>query len=109
MVRIRLSRTGKANTPSYRVVITPQREKRDSKFIELIGHYSPKTKELAIKEDRAKYWLSVGAQPTPTVKTLLARLKIIEFKQEPTFKKNPGKKAKDRAPEEKAAEAPAAQ
>jgi small subunit ribosomal protein S16 len=99
MVKIRLTRTGKRNEPSYRVVITPAREKRDSKFIELIGHYSPRTKALVIQEDRAKYWLSVGAQPTDTVKSLLAKKGILKFEPKRDYKKTPGKKAKDRAAE----------
>ena len=100
MVRIRLTRTGKKNEPSYRVVITPQREKRETRFLELIGNYSPKTKVFNIKEDRVKYWLGVGAQPSETVKYLLSTKGLYEYKPSRNFHGKPGKKAKDRAPKE---------
>lgn len=73
MVRIRLSRTGLKRQPSYRVVVANSEAKRDGKFIELIGHYNPRTEPLTynIQEDRALYWLSVGAQPSEAVQRLL--------------------------------------
>ena len=73
MVRIRLRRTGKTKQPSYRIVIADQRSPRDGKFIEIIGHYNPiqQPKVLVVKGDRARYWLSVGAQPSDTVVRLL--------------------------------------
>ena len=99
MVKIRLTRTGKKNSPSYRVVVVPLREKRDTKFIELIGYFSPLTKTIEIKEERAKYWLSVGAQPSDTVRSMLIKKGLIEAsKTKKTFTKKPGKKATDRAP-----------
>lgn len=99
MVKIRLTRTGKKNTPSYRVVVVPQREKRDSKFIEIIGHFSPLNKVVEIKEERAKYWLSVGAQPSETVKAMLIKKGLVEApKVKKTYSKKPGKKSTERAP-----------
>jgi small subunit ribosomal protein S16 len=80
MVKIRLTRTGKKNEPSYRVVITPAREKRETRFIELIGNYSPKTKVFNVQEERVKYWLGVGAQPTETVKYLLSKKGLFDYK-----------------------------
>ena len=73
MLKIRLSRTGKKKQPSYRVVVTDIRAKRDGRIVERIGHYNPLTEpsEFAIKEDRALHWLSVGAQPTDAVRRLL--------------------------------------
>ena len=97
MVKIRLTRTGKKNNPSYRVVIVPLREKRDSKFLEIVGHYSPLTKVVEVKEDRIKYWLSVGAQPSDTVRYLLEKKGIVEKpKEKKVYVKEPGKKAKER-------------
>jgi|SRR5690606_12634110 len=97
MVKIRLTRTGKKNSPSYRVVVTPAREKRESKFIEYIGHYSPITKKIEIKNDRAEYWLSVGAQPTDTVRALLIKQGVIKAeKTKKQFNKQPGRKATER-------------
>jgi small subunit ribosomal protein S16 len=73
MVRIRLRRIGKKKQPSYRVVVTDSRSPRDGRFIETIGFYNPRTEPLTvqIKEDRALYWLSQGAQPSDAVARLL--------------------------------------
>ena len=75
MVTIRLRRTGKTKQPSYRVVVADSRSPRDGKFIEIIGHYNPvrQPKELVIKGDRARYWLSVGAKPSDRVAYLLKK------------------------------------
>lgn len=75
MVRIRLSRTGLKKQPSYRVVVAHNEAKRDGKFIELIGHYNPRTDPLTykIQEERALYWLSVGAQASDAVRRLLEK------------------------------------
>jgi small subunit ribosomal protein S16 len=79
MVAIRLRRTGKSKQPSYRVVVADKRSPRDGKFIEIIGYYNPvrQPKELVIKGDRARYWLSVGAQPTDSVVRLLKRVNVL--------------------------------
>jgi len=73
MVKIRLRRTGKKKQPSYRVVVADSRAPRDGRFIETIGFYNPRTEPptVQIKEDRALYWLSQGAQPTDAVARLL--------------------------------------
>ncbi len=73
MLRIRLSRTGKKRQPSYRVVVAEKEAKRDGRVVERIGHYNPLTNpaEFRIDEDRALYWLSVGAQPSDAVRVLL--------------------------------------
>ena len=73
MLRIRLSRTGKKRQPSYRVVVAEKEAKRDGSVVERIGHYNPLTNpaEFKIDEDRALYWLSVGAQPSDAVRVLL--------------------------------------
>ena len=77
MVKIRLTRTGKTHSPSYRIVVADQRSPRDGRFIEEIGHYNPKSKELAVNADAAKKWLGNGAQPTETVKVLLTKAGVI--------------------------------
>lgn len=73
MLRIRLSRTGKKRQPSYRVVVAEKESKRDGRIVESIGHYNPLTNPATfqIKEDRALYWMSVGAQPSDAVRVLL--------------------------------------
>jgi len=75
MVRIRLRRQGAKNQPSYRIVVIDQRKARDGKYIENIGHYNPRTEPSTevVKEDRALYWLSVGAQPSDAVRRILER------------------------------------
>jgi small subunit ribosomal protein S16 len=75
MVKIRLRRVGAKKQPSYRVVVADSRSPRDGRFIETIGFYNPRTKPqtVEIKEDRALYWLSQGAQPTDAVAGLLTR------------------------------------
>lgn len=69
MLRIRLRRTGKKKQPHYRVVVADQRAPRDGDFVEVLGHYNPRTEPstLVLDEDRVKHWLSVGAQPSETV------------------------------------------
>ncbi|MFA3782948.1 30S ribosomal protein S16 [Melioribacteraceae bacterium 4301-Me] len=73
-VKLRLRRMGKKKQPIYKVVAADSRSPRDGKFIEAIGLYNPRTNPafVNIKEERALYWLSVGAQPTQTVKNLLS-------------------------------------
>jgi small subunit ribosomal protein S16 len=75
MLRIRLTRVGKKRQPSYRIVVTEITAKRDGRIVERIGHYNPLTdpSEFLIQEDRALYWLSVGAQPTDAVERLLVK------------------------------------
>ena len=74
-VKIRLRRMGAKKAPIYRVVVADSRFPRDGRFIEEIGHYDP-TKDPAIVEidaEKAKKWISNGAQPTDTVKALLKK------------------------------------
>lgn len=80
MVRIRLMRVGMKGAPSYRVVIADARSPRDGRIIENIGWYNPRTEPstIEIKADRAKYWMSVGAQPSDSVRSLLERAGIVE-------------------------------
>jgi small subunit ribosomal protein S16 len=73
MLRIRLRRTGKTKQPTYRVVIADSRAKRDGDFVEIVGHYNPRTKPstIELKEDRVRHWLSQGALPSETVHRIL--------------------------------------
>ena len=73
MVRIRLSRVGAKNQPSYRVVVADQRSPRDGRFLEIIGHYNPRTdpSTVMIREDRALHWLMKGASPSDAVARML--------------------------------------
>lgn len=81
MVKLRLTRIGKKHSPFYRVVAVDSKKSRDGKFLEVLGHYDP-TKEpkvVNINSERAKYWLSVGAIPTETVRYLLVNFGGIEL------------------------------
>lgn len=80
-VKIRLMRIGKKKQPSYRVVVKEARSPRSGKYIEQVGFYDPLTesKDVRFDEDRIKHWLSVGAQPTETVKRLLGIHSSIEL------------------------------
>jgi small subunit ribosomal protein S16 len=75
MVKIRLFRTGARNRPSYRIVATDSKNKRDGKVLEVLGFFDPKTKPATvnIKMDRVKYWLSQGAQATQAVRKLIGQ------------------------------------
>lgn len=80
MVRIRLRRTGAKKQPHYRVVVAPKEKPRDGRFIEIIGHYNPRTEPptVVIKEERARYWLDHGAQPSKAVAWMLYKQGVIE-------------------------------
>lgn len=113
-VAIRLSRGGSKKRPYYRIVVSDVRSPRDGKYIERIGHYQPqlpKDSEDRVKIDveRAKHWLSVGAQPTDRVARFLDAAGLLEraARNNPN-KAKPGEKATERA-EEKAEKAAAAE
>ncbi len=78
-VKIRLRRMGAKKAPFYRVVVADSRYPRDGRFIEEIGYFNPMKEpaEVKIDADKAKKWISNGAQPTDTVKSLLKKENII--------------------------------
>lgn len=107
-IAIRLSRGGAKKRPYYRIVVSDVRSPRDGKYLEQIGTYNPvlakdSAERVKINEDRARYWLGVGAQPTDRVARFLDAAGIRERAARNNPKKaEPGEKAKERA-EEKAA------
>ena len=79
MVKIRLRRMGAKKAPFYRIVVADSRYPRDGRFIEEVGTYDP-TKEpsaISVDTEKVKKWLSTGAQPTDTVKTILKKEGIL--------------------------------
>jgi small subunit ribosomal protein S16 len=76
-VSIRLRRTGTTKRPHYRVVVADSRAPRDGRFIEILGHYNPLTEPPTVSIDRSKMeaWIAKGAQPSNTVRRLLANTK----------------------------------
>jgi small subunit ribosomal protein S16 len=127
-VKIRLQRGGAAHAPHYRIVVAESRFRRDGRFIEVIGRYNPvakyKSEKCTLELDRADHWISVGAQPSDTVRGLINRVRrgFYEPSEEELAKKAapapaptpapaPAPEAKAEEPEAKAeepvAEAPA--
>src|SRR5260370_29035733 len=76
-VAIRLRREGALNRPYFKVVVTDTRSPRDGKFIEIVGTYDPKTagQNSTLKLDRIEHWISKGAQPSDTVRSLIKKTK----------------------------------
>src|ERR1700686_1782813 len=96
MVKIRLRRMGAKKQPTYRFVVTDARSPRDGRFIEIVGHYNPRSepKTVVVDEEKIKAWLAKGAQPSDPGRRLLAakglveRGPISEKKREPKAKKS---------------------
>lgn len=78
MLTIRLSRIGKKKKPMYRLIISEKARDPYGRALEILGAYNPFTKELTAKKDRIEYWLSKGAQMSPTVNNLLVEKEIIK-------------------------------
>jgi small subunit ribosomal protein S16 len=80
MVKIRLKRMGRRNRAFFRICAFDSREERDGRSIEQLGTYDPmekdESKKVVLKRERIEYWLSVGAQPTETVASILKNNKI---------------------------------
>jgi len=85
-VSIRLRREGAKNRPYYKIVVADSRSPRDGKFIEIIGTYDPKTpgNNSSLKVERAEYWISKGAQPSDTVRSLIKKNKKVTTAAKPS-------------------------
>ena len=81
MVKLRLRRMGANNAPFYRIVAVDSRKKRDGQYIECLGWYDPKPtpSKFTVDRDMAIKWLSVGAQPSETVRSLLRKAGILQI------------------------------
>lgn len=103
MLKIRLQRIGRINMPSYRLIVVEHTEgPKTGRFTEIVGTYNPRSKERALKDERIKYWMSVGAKPSDTVHNMLVSAGLIQGK-----KINVLPKFVEPAKEEAPAEAPA--
>ncbi|MCW9054608.1 MAG: 30S ribosomal protein S16 [Candidatus Pacebacteria bacterium] len=111
MLKIRLARIGRKNDPSFRVVVTEStRGPKSGKYIEVLGNYNPKMDSVVIDGERAKHWISAGAQVSDTVHNLLVGQGVIEGKKVNVLpKKSPIVKEVEESAEipAEAAEAPA--
>ena len=76
MLIVRLQRTGKRGQAYFRVVVLEHTTRTKGKYLELLGTYNPHQKELKVEKDRIEYWVSKGAQTSPTVNNLLVNYKI---------------------------------
>lgn len=76
MLKIKLSRTGRRNLPHFRVVVTPARSKISGKTIDILGSYDPKQPQNQLLIDKQRYaqWVNQGAQPTQTIRQLVAKI-----------------------------------
>ena len=89
MLVMRLFRIGKINQPSFKIVVTEKTNPpRGGRFVEQIGFYNPVTKEKVLNKERAKYWLSKGVQPSPTVYNMLLKEGVLEGKKIAVHKKS---------------------
>jgi len=92
MLIIRLTKTGKRNKPNFRIVLIESKfAPKSGKFLEILGSYNPHQKEISLKEERIKYWLSQGVKTSETVHNLLIRQGVIKGSK---IKKNIRKKKK---------------
>jgi len=82
MLKIRLQRVGRINSPAYRVIVTEHtRGPKTGNFVEKVGSYNPKSKEQTLNADRITYWISKGAQPSDTMHNMLINAGIISGKK----------------------------
>ena len=94
-LKLRMARGGRRNLPYYRLVVTDSRNPRDGKFIEKVGTYNPllsndNPQRVTLNEERIKYWLSQGAQPSDRVALFLGKAGLIEM---PKYNESPKKSA----------------
>ena len=78
MVKIRLQRFGSAKRPFYRIVAADALAKRDGRFLEIVGTYDPRADQVKLNNESIEKWLSVGAQPTDTVKSILKKAGVLK-------------------------------
>ncbi|HBL39586.1 TPA: 30S ribosomal protein S16 [Candidatus Uhrbacteria bacterium] len=81
MISLRFTRVGKKKSPLYRLIAVPKHRDPWGKNLEILGTFNPRTKEHALKAERIKHWLSVGAQPSNTVHNLLVSEGLLEGKK----------------------------
>ena len=109
MLMIRLQRVGRNNDPSYRVVVTEKATGPQSgKYLEMVGSYDARKDSQTFDGERIKYWISKGAQLSPTVHNLLLDAGVVEGKKINVLPKNKNKKAPEPEPQKTVEPAPVA-
>lgn len=108
-VAIRLRREGALNRPYFKVVVADKRSPRDGKFIEIVGTYDPKKRgnNSTLKLERVEYWISKGAQPSDTVRSLIKKNKNPEAAAKKAAAAEAKRAAKPKAAAKTEASAPA--
>lgn len=94
MLAIKLKRIGKKHQAAFRVIVAEKRSKLNGRFVEDLGWMNPHTSSFEVNKERVKYWISVGASPTPTVHNLLVLSGAVDGKKIPVHKKSK-KKSED--------------
>jgi small subunit ribosomal protein S16 len=109
MLKIILTRKGKKNQPFFRLIVLEKSKDPHGDFLEDLGYYNPLTKKNSLKEERIKYWISQGAQPSGSVQNLIINQGIIKGEKVKVTRKKikeeeKGKEEKSSQPEEKKTE-----
>ncbi len=109
MLTIKLSRFGKKKQPTYRILVMEKSKDPWGDYLEMLGHYDPRTKKAELNADRIKYWISKGAETTDSVHNLFITNKIIEGKKRSVTRISDSRKEKmaKEHPKKAAAETPA--
>lgn len=112
MLAIKFKRVGKKHQATFRLVVTERRSKLNGRFVDDLGWMNPHTDTFDVKQEETKHWISVGAQPTPSVHNLLVKAGIIEGQKIPVHnvpkkQEEPEKPASANAPADKKEAAPA--
>jgi len=113
-LRIRLRRMGRKKAPTYRIVVAENTMPRDGRFVDILGHYNPRTEPMTIvvDDEKARNWMAQGAQPTDTVRSLFKRAGVFGGKpaeaEAAPQATTPAEPAAEEKQEEKQEEKPAA-
>ena len=98
MLMIRFQRIGRTNDPAFRIVaIEKERAAKAGNVVELLGTYNPRSKALTLNEERVKYWITMGAQPTGSIRNLLITKGVIEGKKVNVLPKKTSQKKEEAA------------
>ena len=92
MLVIRFQRFGKKHQPTYRVVATEKKSKPQGEYLENLGWYDPRSKKFSLREERIHYWISKGAQCSPTAWNLLVRKGVVSGSKKAKHSKPKNKK-----------------
>lgn len=101
MLKIKLSKVGKTNQKVFRIIVSEKGRDPFGRHLEILGSYNPYSKELKVKGDRVKYWISNGAKCTASLNNLLVGQKIIDGEKVKASKKGEPKKVEEKKEEKK--------